>query len=138
MNGPADNIEGSTTDVPPEVPQPPPQTSIWYYFLTDVASIVVEYLDIDTCGYLNMVCKDWSIRATERTYKRLCHHVYLQQQEKKAMNVTQFGGSWLRMLTRRPRLRTNGVYWLRTSSWKQPHNDMFWEEKICEFIEVSP
>lgn len=114
----------------------PPQ-SIWVNFLTDVAEIVLEFLgEIDTCGYLNMICKNWNIIPNERTYKILCEHVYTSQTAKKKLNVMHFGGSWRKMLTTRPRLRTNGVYWLRTSLWKKPHNDMFWEEKICEFLEV--
>lgn len=120
-----------------EVTSSRPQ-SVWAYFLADVAEIVMEYLDeIDTCGYLDMICKDWTIRATERTYKRLCHHVYSQQTVGRRLDVTQWRNSWKCMLTTRPRLRTNGIYWLRTSTWKKPHNDMFWQEKICEFIEVS-
>ena len=116
----------------------PPKQSIWVHFLADVAEIVMEYLDeIDTCGYLNMISKDWTILATERTYSRLCHRVYLRQTQKKALVVDQWGGLWRSMLVNRPRLRTNGVYWLRTSTWKKPHNDMFWEDKISEFIEVQ-
>lgn len=114
------------------------QQSIWVHFIADVAEIVLEFLDeIDACGYLNMICKEWSIRATERTYSRLCHRVYLSQTDKKILNVLQWGGLWRNMLTNRPRLRTNGIYWLRTSTWKKPHNDMFWLDKISEFIEVG-
>lgn len=123
--------EGVLTEPKPKL------QSIWVHFLPDIAEIVMEYLDeIDTCGYLNAICKEWTIKATERTYSRLCHRVYLQQTLRGALNVQHWGGLWRTMLANRPRLRTNGIYWLRTSRWKKPHNDMFWEEKISQFIEV--
>lgn len=116
----------------------PRKQSVWVHFLVDLAEVVMEYLDeIDTCGYLNAVCKEWTIRATDRTYKRLCHRVYLQQTKKKILNVHHWGGLWCNMLIHRPRIRTNGLYWLRTSTWKKPHNDRFWEDRISEFIEVA-
>lgn len=112
--------------------------SIWLRFLPELAEIVMEYLDeIDTCGYLGMVCRHWTMKATERTYRRLCHRVYLQQTQKKSLNVNQWGGLWRNMLVNRPRLRTNGEYWLRTTTWKRPENDRFWEDNSAEYIEVG-
>ncbi len=112
------------------------EASIWSYFLTDVAEIVLEFLDdVDMCGYLNCVAKAWTIRPTERTYSRLCHRIYLRQTEKKTINLHQWM-TWRTMLICRSRLRTNGFYWLRTSYWKPPVNDRFWEDRIHEYIEV--
>lgn len=111
--------------------------SIWAtHFIAEVAEIVMEFLeDADMCGYLNCVSKDWVIKPTERTYSRLCHFIYLNQTERKLLNLDHWI-SWRNMLVNRPRVRTNGFYWLRTSYWKPPVNDRFWEEKRREFIEV--
>jgi hypothetical protein len=122
---------------PTVAPSTSSSDSVWTGFLPDIAELVVEYLDdIDLCGYLNQICKGWKIKATERCYSRLCHRVYLRQTERKQLQLNQWG-SWRRMLIHRPRIRTNGVYWLRTSYFKCPVNDRFWEERITEYVEVS-
>eukprot|EP01041_Mallomonas_annulata_P011273 gene11273-23586_t len=111
--------------------------SFWWKLPVDIAERVLEILcDVDMLGYLNCIAKRLTLRPTETTYKFLCKYIYLQQSIKKVLNVSNWG-SWKHMLIYRPRVRTNGLYSLRTSYWKPPNNDAFWEEKKREFIEVK-
>ena len=87
-------------------------------------------------GYLNAISTEWVIHADELIYQEVATRIYLSQTDKKLLNVHKWG-TWLNMLKNRPRLRTNGFYSLRTSYWKPPCNDAFWEEKKREFTEVS-
>ncbi|CAM9316414.1 unnamed protein product [Phaeothamnion confervicola] len=53
----------------------------------------------------------------------LCHRTYLTQSQKKALNVARWQ-SWRGMFIQRPRLRTNGMYFLKHSFIKTPVRDM--------------
>jgi hypothetical protein len=111
--------------------------NMWCDLPTDVGAIVCEYLEVDYCGYMLMISKLWSILPTEALYRRFCYQIFQSQTAKKILNLNNWGGSWRTMLISRPRLRTNGIYSLRTSYSKPPVNDRFWEEKISEFSETK-
>jgi hypothetical protein len=97
---------------------------------------ILHYLsDIDSCGYLFMVSKTYFFVATEEIFKHLCEKVYLNQTNRKILRLERWR-SWRRMLICRPRLRTNGFYFLSTLYAKPPNNDAFWEEKKVKTIEV--
>ena len=111
--------------------------NMWNFLPRDVGREICIFLgDIDMLGYLLRVSKDWVIHGDELIYKDLASKVYKSQTQNVGMNVHKWG-SWLEMLINRPRIRTNGFYCLRTSYWKPPCNDAFWEEKKREYIEVS-
>ncbi len=111
-------------------------SSPWFTLPHEIAGIITDFLgDVDMCGRLNMISKLWAIRYDEFGYRKLCT-VYLLQTSKKKLDVDKWK-TWQNMLTFRPRLRTNGFFWLRTSYWKPPINDNFWESKKHEFCEVN-
>lgn len=99
-----------------------------------VESILIFLCDPDSLGYLSISSKS-VFQASERVYKFICEKIYFNQTVKKKLNVENWG-SWRNMLVRRPRLRVNGIYSLKTVFTKAPNNDAFWEEKKSEFIEV--
>ena len=110
---------------------------VWCSIPVEISDLILSFLgDIDMCGYLPMIAKESAIIPTETIYEQLCRRVYLRQSSKRLINVSNWG-SWRNMLIYRPRLRTNGFYSIRTSYWKAPCNDAFWEEKKHEFIEVN-
>lgn len=110
---------------------------MWNFLPRDVGRIVCIMLgDVDMLGYLKVISKEWVIYGDEQIYQEVATRIYLSQTDKKLLNVHKWG-SWLDMLIRRPRLRTNGFYSLRTSYWKPPCNDAFWEEKKVEYTEVK-
>lgn len=113
-----------------------PPINMWCLIPSDLSPLICQYLDVDSCGYLYMISKQWSILPTEEVYKRLCYYIFISQTKLKKINVNNWG-SWKNMLIYRPRIRTNGIYSLRTSYWKPPVNDRFWEEKIREFPEAK-
>lgn len=114
-----------------------PAINMWNFLPRDVGRIVCQILgDVDMMGYLKVIAKDWVIFGDEQLYEEQATRIYQSQTGKQMMNVSKWG-SWLDMLKHRPRLRTNGFYSLRTSYWKPPCNDAFWEEKRHEFTEVS-
>jgi len=101
----------------------------WFTVPVEISDMILSFLgDIDMCGYLPMIAKETAIIPSETVYELLCRQVYLRQSSKKLINVSNWG-SWRNMLIFRPRLRTNGFYSIRTSFWKAPCNDAFWEEK---------
>jgi hypothetical protein len=111
-------------------------TDMWNFLPRDVGRIICLLLgDVDMLGYLLQIAKEWVIFGDEQIYQELATRVYLSQTNKKLLNVHKWG-NWLGMLMHRPRIRTNGFYSLRTSYWKPPCNDAFWEEKKREFTEV--
>jgi F-box protein 9 len=120
----------------PMLPSSLPPPNLWCHIPTDLGILICEYLEADSCGYLLMISKLWSILPTEKVYRQLCFQIFQSQTLKKILNVTNWG-SWKNMLIHRPRLRTNGIYSLRTSYWKPPTNEKFWEEKIREFPETK-
>lgn len=125
-----------TADATSSSSRPQREPSPWIHFLPELGALVMEFIDEpDSFGYLCMVSKEWKIRPDERSFKRLCARIYLAQTARKRLELSVWR-SWRNMLMMRPRVRTNGFYWLRTSSWKPPVNDRFWEDKIREFQEV--
>jgi hypothetical protein len=129
---PADVLTAAASVSAPRQKEPSP----WIHFLPELGSLVMEYIDEpDSFGYLCMVSKEWKIWPDEASFKRLCARIYLAQTARKRLELSVWH-SWKNMLIFRPRVRTNGFYWLRTSSWKPPVNDRFWEEKLREFQEV--
>lgn len=111
--------------------------SIWYGLPPDISTIVLLFLgDIDWCGYLKQVAKIHPFRANELVYRFLCEHIYPAQTRLGKLQVEKWR-TWEQMAIHRPRLRTNGVYSLRTLFTRAPCNDNFWEEKRVESIEVT-
>lgn len=106
--------------------------------LPELAEIILEYClnNVDAFGYLNCISKSWVIKPTEATYCKLCQHIYLAHYVNKILNIDKWG-SWRNMLINRPRIRTNGLYWLRTSYWKPPNNEKFWEKRVSEYHEMK-
>jgi len=110
--------------------------SKWCTLPVEIADLIMSFIcDPDMFGYLHMVSKLNVLVPSERMYEILCRTIYTKQSFNKTVLSSNWG-SWRGMLIRRPRLRTNGLYSLRTSYWKPPCNDAFWEEKKREFIEV--
>lgn len=99
--------------------------------------ILLYILDADAMGYLCIVSKNNPFLPREMVYKQICERIYLNQTQKKKMEVQRWGGSFRMMLLHRPRLRTNGIYSLRTLYTKPYSNDAFWEEKKLESVEVK-
>jgi hypothetical protein len=134
-------IVSAKTAILPSLPAPAPvpaeTPNMWCDLPTDVGAVICEYLEVDYCGYMMMISKLWSIVPSEALYRRFCQEIFRSQTTKKILNLKNWGGSWKAMLISRPRLRTNGVYSLRTSYCKPPVNDRFWEEKIREFSETK-
>ena len=114
---------------------PLPSINLWCSLPSDIGHLISMFVDIDCCGYLYMISKQWTILPNEETYRSLCFYIFLSQSSMKKMNVLKWG-TWKNMLILRPRLRTNGIYTLRTLYSKPPVNDRFWEEKIREFPEA--
>jgi hypothetical protein len=110
------------------------QESVWEKLPECISTHVFEFLDIDDTGTCRLISTKWSILASEENFKKYCETVYFSQSLKSIMNVAKYG-SYERMLINRPRLRTNGHYILRTSYFRPPNNDAFWEERRSEMIE---
>jgi hypothetical protein len=109
---------------------------LWLHLPVDVGNMVIEYVsDIDSYGYLHCISHGWPVKPNEDAYKKMCISIYTCQSLKKQINF-EYWGSGRNMLIKRPRLRTNGFYSLRTTYSKPPVNDAFWEDKKREFNEV--
>jgi len=111
--------------------------NLWNYLPRDLGRLICDILgDVDMIGYLRLIAKEWVIQGDEKIHENIARRIYIGQTRKGLVSVQKWG-SWLDMLVHRPRLRTNGFYSLRTSYWKPPCNDAFWEEKKREFTEVK-
>lgn len=134
----ADSMAAVTLGVtnPKKKKKHPPPANMWNYLPREVGRVVCLLLgDVDMLGYLLCVSREWVIFGDEKIYEEVASRVYLSQTDKKLLNVSKWG-SWREMLVYRPRIRTNGFYSLRTSYFKPPCNDAFWEEKKYEYTEV--
>jgi hypothetical protein len=108
---------------------------LWKQLPQVVVDIVLVYLgDPDMCGYLSMISKT-VFQPSETVYRFLCQYIYPKQALKRFCDIRRWG-TWKEMLTLRPRIRTNGFYFLKTSFTKCYNNDAFWQEKRYESIEV--
>jgi hypothetical protein len=114
------------------------ELSLWQLYLPqDVTNKILIFLsDPDMYGYLNFIAKTNPFKPNEVVYKSLCSIIYTAQSKKKSLNVENWK-TWKNMLVYRPRIRTNGFYSLRTLYSRAPSNDIFWEEKITQSIEVK-
>jgi len=116
----------------------PDNTSLWHFLPQVVADrILLFILDPDTIGYLCVVSKTSPFHPREIVYKTMCERIYLRQTQRKKMDISRWGGCYRSMLLHRPRLRTNGIYSLRTMFTKPYSNDAFWQEKRTESVEVK-
>ena len=100
-----------------------------------VDKILIILGDIDMCGYLLSTSKSTFI-PSETVFRYLCSITYPRQTARKQLVVNNWR-TWKNMMIYRPRLRTNGIYTLRTSYSKSYCNDNFWEEKQYKSIEVK-
>ncbi|CAM9280616.1 unnamed protein product [Chrysoparadoxa australica] len=102
----------------------------------DLARKVMLFLDPDSVAQCGCVCKAWQFPLDEQVFRYLCEQTYLKQSAKKQLNVARWR-SWRRMLIHRPRLRTNGIYFLRNSYLKQPVLDMWTTAQPGELLKVT-
>ena len=108
----------------------------WHRLPYEMVDYILIFLgDVDMMGYLLIVSRH-TFQPSEKVYEYLCSIIYLQQTSRKLLQVCKWGNSWRRMLYHRPRLRTNGLYALRTQYTKEHNNDRFWEEKDHRSVEV--
>jgi len=107
----------------------------WHRLPYEMVDYILMFLgDVDMMGYL-LIASSHTFQPSEKVYEYLCSIIYLQQTSRKLLQVSKWG-SWRRMLYHRPRLRTNGLYALRTQYTKEHNNDRFWEEKDHRSVEV--
>lgn len=112
-----------------------PEGGPWIKLPNELTDRILMYVgDPDMCGYLLMASKS-VFQPSEHIYRYLCEAIYPRQTVKKTAHLEKWT-SWKHMLVQRHRLRTNGLYSLRTMFTKPHCNDAFWEEKIHESIEV--
>src|SRR3546814_11479191 len=90
----------------------------------EVSLRVLGFLDTGCDGYTAIVSPSWSIRPDESVCRMLCERIYPSQTKKKLMRIERWP-SWKHMFLHRPRVRTNGIYTLRTWYVKRPHLDMW-------------
>ncbi|CAM9535837.1 unnamed protein product [Ascophyllum nodosum] len=76
--------------------------------------------DISEC---RAVSSQWTFPQHEAVFEGLCRRTYPGQSVKKSLNVKRWR-SWQRMFKLRPRLRTSGLYSLKTTYFKSPVRDM--------------
>ena len=108
----------------------------WHRLPYEMVDYILMFLgDVDMMGYL-LIASRHTFQPSEKVYEYLCSIIYLQQTSRKLLQVCKWGNSWRRMLYHRPRLRTNGLYALRTQYTKEHNNDRFWEEKDHRSVEV--
>lgn len=108
----------------------------WHRLPYEMVDYILMFLgDVDMMGYL-LIASRHTFQPSEKVYEFLCSIIYLQQTTRKLLQVCNWGNSWRRMLYHRPRLRTNGLYALRTQYTKEHNNDRFWEEKDHRSVEV--
>jgi len=108
----------------------------WHRLPYEMVDYILIFLgDVDMMGYL-LIASRHTFQPSEKVYEYLCSIIYLQQTSRKLLQVCKWGNSWRRMLYHRPRLRTNGLYALRTQYTKEHNNDRFWEEKDHRSVEV--
>lgn len=108
----------------------------WHRLPYEMVDYILIFLgDVDMIGYL-LIASRHTFQPSEKVYEYLCSIIYLQQTSRKLLQVCKWGNSWRRMLYHRPRLRTNGLYALRTQYTKEHNNDRFWEEKDHRSVEV--
>lgn len=141
-----DVVEGSKISLPQAsatcepVPVAPakgkqPEGGPWIRLPNELTDRILMYVgDPDMCGYLLMASKS-VFQPREHIYRYLCEAIYPRQTVKKTAHLEKWT-SWKHMLVQRHRLRTNGLYSLRTMFTKPHCNDAFWEEKNHESIEV--
>ena len=68
----------------------------------------------------SMSSQRWATLFNERVCQAHCERIYLDQGKSKRLNPARFNNSWKKMLTTRPRVRTNGLFYLRSSYIKKP------------------
>lgn len=108
----------------------------WHTLPFEMVDRILMFLgDIDMLGYIATASKS-TFRPSEAVYEYLCRITYPMQTAKKTLQVENWL-TWKNMLIHRPRLRTNGLYTLRTMYSKGYCNDNFWEEKQYKSVEVS-
>lgn len=108
----------------------------WYRLPQVLVDYILLYVgDPDVLGYL-LIASKVTFQPSEKVYKFLCEQIYPRQTQKKVCRIERWK-SWRSMLVNRPRLRTNGIYTMRTMFSKAHANDAFWEEKSYESIEVN-
>lgn len=107
----------------------------WFRLPQVLVDCILSFIDDpDSIGYLLLASKS-TFPPTELTFRRLCEYIYPRQTARRQLRLQNWQ-SWRNMLTLRPRLRTNGIYTLRTLFSKSYSNDAFWEERRYESIEV--
>ena len=101
----------------------------------EVVHRILSHLDPDTVGAMPVVSGTWSLIPDDSVYKVLCERVYLSQTRWKQLRIERWP-SWKHMFLLRPRIRTNGVYVLRTCYIKAPHLDMWTQMPAGSVLEV--
>lgn len=112
--------------------------SIWYTLPVDLSQRILGFLlDPDMLGYLVQVSKVNPFAPRKVAFREVCEHIYSRQLLGNGLKFKETGRDWKEMLVNRPRLRTNGAYFLRTIYSKAHCNDNFWEGKKHEIIELK-
>lgn len=118
--------------------------SKWFDLPFSLSDMILLFLsDVDMLGVLNCVINynknpDVAfLKISEIVCKPVCERIYLSQSAKGLINLSNFKNSYYYMLTHRSRLRTNGIYSVRTTYTKPYSNDAFWEEKRFERYSIT-
>ncbi|KAM3571110.1 hypothetical protein VYU27_006853 [Nannochloropsis oceanica] len=129
----------SSSSLQPPRYQRPPKAEIDYASaLPDEMLVrILLFLDIDSGVTSTLTSTRWRPLFTERVCQAHCERVYLDQSRTKRLNPARFNGSWKKMLFTRPRVRTNGLYFLLSSYIKKPMKDMWTEITPGSILEVK-
>lgn len=102
----------------------------------DLFHHIVYFLDCDYVGICSTVCKIWKTQLEhDAIWKNYCFAIYPAQRKKCAMQLVRWN-SWYEMLRYRPRIRTNGIYYLKTSYIKKPERGMNTDIPVGTILEA--
>lgn len=88
---------------------------------------LMSYIDVDSYGICAMVSPHWKFfTSSEMAFKLLCERCYLKQSKRKFLNLDKWI-SYRNMFINRPRVRLNGVYFLKYRWVKKIQRDMWTE-----------
>ncbi|CAM9697819.1 unnamed protein product, partial [Choristocarpus tenellus] len=102
----------------------------------DALHQMMGFLNADDIAECQSVSKNWGFARDEEVFEELCRRTYLAQSSKKILNVQRWK-SWHQMFKLRPRLRTTGLYTLKTTYYKKPVRDMSTNWVAGTLLEVT-
>eukprot|EP01084_Bolivina_argentea_P251668 422160_1 len=95
---------------------------------------ILYLLDGDSIAYVMVVCKTlFRIAQSEPLWQNLCERCYPLDIACRKLNIAKWK-SYQSMYSNRPRVRTNGMYCMKSTLTKRPHVDIFTEAKPGELL----